>query len=74
MVLLLQEEYVIIMNKNVKCKITEVISHTEGRWLICSLKTEERQFSLVSIYAPNMDDPSFLKQLLKLKTKIWKIL
>ena len=43
--------------------ITEVTSDTEGRWLICNLKTEEIQFSLVNVYAPKMDDPSFFKQL-----------
>ena len=52
-----------IINKNFKCDITEVISDTEGRWFICNLKTEETQFSLVNVYAPNMDDSSFFKQL-----------
>ena len=31
----------VIIIKNFKCEITEVISDTEGRWLICNLKTEE---------------------------------
>ena len=40
-----------------------MISDTEGSWLICNLKAEETQFSLVNVYAPNMDSPSFFKQL-----------
>ena len=53
----------VIINKNFKGKITEVISDTKGRWLICNLKTKETQFSLVNVYAANMDDPSFFNQL-----------
>ena len=52
-----------IINKNFKCKTTKVISDTEGRWLICNLKTEEHNFPLSMCMLQIWMIPPFFKQL-----------
>ena len=43
--------------------IFKVFSDPSGRFIICDIKSEEKLLTLVNIYAPNDDDPSFYNNL-----------
>ena len=40
----------------------KTFSDPNRRYIVCDIRTDEKLFTLANIYAPNEDDPTFLKQ------------
>ena len=51
----------IFFNNNFAFQLQRSYSDPKGRFIICDIKTNERLFTLATIYAPNDDDPAFLE-------------
>ena len=51
----------ILFNNNFQFKIQKCLTDPGGRFIIADIETEERTLTLVNIYAPNNDDPSFFR-------------
>lgn len=49
----------VLLNRKLDAQIGEVIRDIEGRYLIMQVAVDDIQFVIVSIYAPNVDDPQF---------------
>ena len=52
----------ILINPNVNLEVTNVISDFEGRMIAIEIKHEVQSMFVFNIYAPNLDDPSFFKE------------
>ena len=50
-----------LLNNNFQFKIQKCLTDPGGRFIIADIETEERTLTLVNIYAPNNDDPSFFR-------------
>ena len=50
-----------LFNNNFSFQLHRLFSDPNGGFIICDLKTGEKVITLVSIYAPNEDDPSFFR-------------
>lgn len=48
-------------NSNFTFQLERSRSDPKGRFIICAIKTNERVFTLATIYAPNDDDPAFFE-------------
>ena len=53
----------ILFSKNVDYKVHDHLSDPEGNYLIADLTVDTDRFTLVSLYAPNTDCPSFFENL-----------
>ena len=53
----------ILMNKQLYKSISNIYKCTQGRYIILDLKQNDQTITLVVIYAPNQDNPSFYQQL-----------
>ena len=42
---------------------------TSGRYIMIDISMNERRFTLFNIYAPNQDDPNFIKDIINVKKK-----
>ena len=51
----------ILFNNNFQFKIQKCLMDPGGRFIIADIETKERTLTLVNIYAPNNDDPSFFR-------------
>ena len=51
----------ILFNNNFSFEILRVYSHTNGRFTICDIKTEDKCITLANLYAPNNDKPRFFQ-------------
>ena len=51
----------IFFNNNFAFEFQRSYSDPKGRFIICDIKTNERLFTLATIYAPNDDDPAFFE-------------
>ena len=51
----------ILFNNNFAFQLERSYSDHKGRFVICDIKTNERFFTLATIYAPNDDDPAFFE-------------
>ena len=52
----------IFFNNNFAFEVQRSYSDPKGRFIIiCDIKTNERLFTLATIYAPNYDDPAFFE-------------
>ncbi len=49
----------ILIHKNVNFTVLNTVIDPEGRFLIIKLSIFDKKLSIVSIYGPNVDDPSF---------------
>ena len=47
-------------------QLLKTFSDPNSRFIIIDIKTESKALTLVNIYAPNNDDPSFFKSVLKM--------
>ena len=54
-----------LFNKKVDCKIHSQNQDTNGNFLILDMTIFNKRLSLVNIYGPNKDDPSFYENLFK---------
>ena len=51
----------ILFNNNFQFQIQKQITDPEGRFIIADIETEDRVMTLVNVYAPNEDNPTFFK-------------
>ena len=51
----------ILFSNNFQFKIQKCLTDPGGRFIIADIETEEKTLTLVNIYAPNNDDPSFFR-------------
>ena len=52
----------ILFNNNLAFQLERSYSDAKGRFIICDIKTNEKLFTLATIYAPNDDDPAFFER------------
>ena len=55
----------ILLSKRVASKIHDIERDVEGRYVSCSISTNENIFAISNIYAPNKDDVGFFNKLAK---------
>ena len=55
----------ILFNKNVEYKVHKQVMDDQGNYIILDMTVHNQRFSLVSIYGPNSDSPSFFTELFK---------
>ena len=60
----------ILFSKKVDCKIHKHKHDAEGNFLILDMTVCDKRLSLVNIYGPNKDDPSFYENVLKCITEM----
>ena len=53
----------ILINNNFSCDIGNILTDTEGNFVIMELKLLEEKITLASTYGPNEDKPSFYRNL-----------
>ena len=53
----------ILFNKNFSFEIAKQFSDPEGRFILCDIKTDCKIITLLNIYAPNNDDPTFFEKI-----------
>ena len=53
----------ILFNNNFAFQLERSYSDPKRRFIICDIKTNEKFFTLATIYAPNDDDPAFFHSL-----------
>ena len=53
----------ILFNNNFKLQIEKVFIDTQGRFIICDIRTNETSLTLANIYAPNADNPAIFLDL-----------
>ena len=53
-----------LFNKNFQLEIIRQYSDQEGRFIIIDMKIDNKVLTLVNIYAPNKDNPTFSQNLL----------
>ena len=51
----------ILFNNTFSFKIRKSFSDPNGRFIICDIETQQKCITLATLYAPNVDDPSFLE-------------
>lgn len=51
----------ILFNINFSFQIVRIYSDTNGRLIVCDIKTEGKCITLATLYAPNDDEPSFFQ-------------
>ena len=51
----------ILFNNNFSFEILRIYSDTNGRFIICDIKTEDKCITLANLYAPNNDEPRFFQ-------------
>ncbi len=54
-----QRGVAILIHKNVNFTVLNTVIDPEGRFLIIKLSIFDKKLCIVSIYGPNVDDPSF---------------
>ena len=60
----------ILFSKNLEYEIHSHISDPEGNYLIADISVEQNRFTLVNLYGPNQDTPSFFDTILNKVTTI----
>ena len=53
----------ILFNNNFSFEIAKQFSDPEGRFILCDIKTDSKIVTLLNIYAPNNDDPTFFENI-----------
>ena len=53
-----------LFKNNFTFQILKQYCDPEGRFIIIDIKTEDRTLTLINIYAPNKDDPSFFQKVI----------
>lgn len=56
----------ILIHKHTPFEVTEQISDTEGRYILIKGKIWDKELTLLNIYAPNTDTPSFISDMISL--------
>ena len=60
----------ILFNKNVDFKIHKSFSDPEGNYLICDLSVADNKFTLINLYGPNKDTPTFFQNIINISETI----
>ena len=60
----------ILFSKNLDFKIHNNIADTEGNYIICDLSVEDNRFTLINLYGPNKDTPTFFETILNIAETI----
>ena len=55
----------ILFGKNLEYKIHKQIKDNEGNFLVIDLTAQQQRFTLINIYGPNSDSPSFFKKIIQ---------
>ncbi|KAL9972969.1 hypothetical protein ACROYT_G019370, partial [Oculina patagonica] len=53
----------ILFNNNFEIKIIKNFIDVEGRYIICDINANGKNITLINLYAPNEDDPTFFESL-----------
>lgn len=56
----------ILIHKHTPFELIEQISDTEGRYILVKGKIWDKELTLLNIYAPNTDTPSFISDMISL--------
>ena len=59
----------ICIKNKLNIEIIEKVSDPEGRYILLDFKLESCRFTLICLYAPNEDQPSFFESILKMSEK-----
>ena len=69
----------ILFSNNFEFQILKQLSDPDGRYIFCDIKAEDKIWTLVNVYAPNQDEPTFFEQIQDLlasfeceQIKIWR--
>ena len=55
----------ILFGKNLEYKIHKQIKDNEGNFLVIDLTAQHQRFTLINLYGPNSDSPSFFKKIIQ---------
>ena len=53
----------ILFSNNFEFQILKQLSDPDGRYIFCDIKVEDKIWTLVNVYAPNQDEPTFFEQI-----------
>ena len=53
----------ILFNNNFELKVLKTFMDDEGRYILCDIMANEKNITLVNLYAPNDDNPNFFDTL-----------
>ena len=53
-----------LFNKGSRSYVKKVVSDANGRYILCKLEISDTTYCLANVYAPNLDSPQFLEELL----------
>ena len=53
----------ILFSNNFEFQILKQLSDPDGRYIFCDIKAEDKIWTLVNVYAPNQDEPTFFEQI-----------
>lgn len=53
----------ILFGKNIEYKVHKHITDNEGNFIIVDIKAQNQRFTLINIYGPNSDNPSFFQKI-----------
>ena len=55
----------ILFGKNLEYKVHKQIKDNEGNFLVIDVTAQQQRFTLINIYGPNSDSPSFFKKIIQ---------
>ena len=55
----------ILFNNNFQFQISKYLVDPEGRFIIADIEIQDKTLTLVNIYAPNKDEPTFFQNVCK---------
>ena len=55
----------ILFNNNFSYQLLKQYCDPEGRFIIVGIKSNDKTFTLINVYAPNKDDPEFLGKVIE---------
>ena len=50
-------------SNNFEFQILKQLSDPDGRYIFCDIKAEDKIWTLLNVYAPNQDEPTFFEQI-----------
>ena len=53
----------ILFSNNFEFQILKQLSDPDGRYIFCDIKVEDKIWTLVNVYTPNQDEPTFFEQI-----------
>ena len=55
----------VMFNKKRKTQVHQVISDVNGRYIVLDISINNAQFTLINLYAPNIDSPDFFVEIFR---------